>query len=52
MRNARQEQITKNEILTKIVQDNAYKSINVPNIDIKGASQGRSTNHLSKYLNP
>lgn len=52
MVNARQEQIKKNEILSKIAQDNAYKSIKVPNIEIKGASQGRSTNHLSKYLNP
>jgi len=38
MKDARKEQIIKNERLTKIVQENAYKSIKVPNIDIKGAS--------------
>jgi len=38
MKDARKEQIIKNERLTKIVQENAYKSIKVPDIDIKGAS--------------
>jgi hypothetical protein len=38
MKDARKEQIIKNERLTKIVQENACKSIKVPNIDIKGAS--------------